>query len=161
VEPDTMAESEFAVVMRKHAGVRHSQPQQNNRGRHIRVDQEGHRGRRYTHEVVTVRRLPLTVVALAVMAQSFLIWQWHDFAEFSSDAPSRFGWFGLLVPAWLVTAAFFAADFTILYLWSRRPRPHTLIVVPALAVLLPLTAYALWLSIFYLGPHMGVGPSPP
>jgi hypothetical protein len=41
-----------------------------------------------THVVVTVRRLPLTVVALAVMALSVCIWQWHDFAGFSSDAPS-------------------------------------------------------------------------
>ncbi len=61
------------------------------------------------------------------------------------------------MPAWLVTAAFFVADFTILYLWSRRPRPHALIVVPALAVLLPVTVYALYLSIYYLGPHMGSG----
>jgi hypothetical protein len=107
--------------------------------------------------VVTIQRLPLTVVALAVMAVSVFIWQWHDFAEFSSDAPSRFGWFGLLVPAWLVTAAFFVADFAILFLWSKQPRPRPLVVLPALAILLPLTAYALWLSIFYLGPHMGSG----
>jgi hypothetical protein len=110
---------------------------------------------------VTLRRLPLTVVALAVMALSVFIWQWHDFAEFSWAAPSRFRWFGLLVPAWLVTAGFFVADFAILYVWSRRPRPRALIVVPAVAVLLPFTAYALWLSIYYLGPHMGSGPSPP
>jgi MFS superfamily sulfate permease-like transporter len=104
-----------------------------------------------------VRRLPLTVVALAVMALSVFIWQWHDFAEFSSDAPSRFGWFGLLVPAWLVTAAFFVAELAILYVWSRRPRPRVLIVVPALAVLLPVTAYALYWSIYYLGPHFPIG----
>jgi hypothetical protein len=91
------------------------------------------------------------------MALSIFIWQWHDFAELSSHAPSRFGWFGLLVPAWLVTAAFFVAELVILYLGSRRPRPRPLVVVPALAVLLPVTAYALYLSIYYLVPRLVSG----